>query len=167
MGEAVEAAVRFPTSVNQSVYKYLASSTGNIQVTTTATSTSVNIFSLQPSTSETYRIQRMIVHARDTGGFDAEKYGNNITFTNGLLVRVQDDSGTVLDLLDGQPIIANGQWSRVCHEVDVKTWGVGDEMLTARWTFAKAGFPVRLEGAKNERLEVVLQDSATGLTNSF
>jgi hypothetical protein len=43
----------------------------------------------------------------------------------------------------------------------------GDEMLQVRWTFAKSGAQLRLNGNNNERLEVVLDDDLDGLIEHY
>ena len=39
------------------------------------------------------------------------------------------------------------------------------QIIVVRWTFAKSGAPIRLDGAKNARLEVLLNDDLTGLVD--
>lgn len=50
-----------------------------------------------------------------------------------------------------------------CYDVELKSWGAGNEVLLVRYTFLKSGQFVRLVGDNNERLEVVLNDNLTGL----
>ena len=152
------------------IYEYLSStgkgaSTGGTNAVgdySTATGSSGEIFHITPGSTEVYRINRMMVHVQDTGAFAAEEYGNLSALTNGVQVRVQSDTGTIIDLT-AVNVKTNAQWGRTSYDVRVDTWSVGDEFLSARWTFAKAGYPLRLSGANSERLEVYLQDSCTGL----
>ena len=51
--------------------------------------------------------------------------------------------------------------------MQVLAWGAGNDQLIARWTFSKAGRPIRLVGDNNERLEVVLNDDFTGLVHQY
>ena len=103
------------------------------------------------------------MHIEDTNGSDVEKYGNISALTNGIQIRVQDDTGTLLDLTDGLPIKSNAHWGRFCYDDDIKDWGSGNEFVQGRWTFSKAGAPIRLDGNTNRRLEILLDDSFTGL----
>ncbi len=129
----------------------------------TATGSSGETFHITPSTGEAFFINRMFVHVQDTGAFAAEEYGNlGSALTNGVQIRVQTDTGTILDLTD-VTVKANAQWARHAYDVRIDTWSVGDEFLTCRWSFYKNGYPIRLDGDNNERLEVYLQDSCTGL----
>lgn len=127
-------------------------------------SSAAEIAYIQPGASEVFRVARMIVGIEDTSGFSAAEYGNlGGGLTNGVTVRKQSDGGTLIDLTDGLPVKTNASWGMLCYDVDLKTWGVGDELLVVRWTFAKAGQYLRLDGSNNERLEVVLNDDFSGL----
>jgi hypothetical protein len=158
--------------VPEPIYQFLATTgkgatTGHSNAVgdySTATGTSGESFVLAPSTGEAYHIERMMVHLQDTGAFAAEEYGNlGVTLTKGVTVRVATSTGTVNDLTGGNPVLTNAQWGRHCYDVRIDSWSVGDEFLSARWTFSKAGFPVRLDGDRGEYLEVYLQNSCTGL----
>lgn len=128
-------------------------------------SSAAEIFFIQPPSGVSYNIARMIISVEDTNGMQAEEYGNlGVALSNGIQVRVQDDTGTVLDLTDALVVTANAHWGRLCYDVDIKTWGAGNEILIARWTFARFGVDgLLLRGSYNERLEVVLNDNLTGL----
>lgn len=119
-------------------------------------------------TSGIHVVARMVVYYQDAGAFDAAKYGNNITLTNGVQIQKVQGSGsgaTVSTNFTDDPVITNSDWSGYCYDTDVKTWGVGDEVLVCRWSFWKTGRPgVRLDASKNQALRVVLNDDFTGLT---
>ena len=115
-----------------------------------------------PDGYETYW-ERVIVHLQDSGTFDADKYGNGLSLTNGIKVQVVWDDGTeVLDLIDGHTIIDNGDWEGMCYDFSYNSIGVGDNVAAVRWTVAKAGKPIKLE--PNQRIRVTIQDDLTGLT---
>lgn len=131
-------------------------------------STVSDIFYIQPPAGTQYEINRMIVEIEDTAGFQAEEYGNlGAALTNGITVREQNGDGTVIDLTDGIPIKTNAGWGALCYDVDLKTWGAGDEVLLVRWTFATAGNPLFLNGDSLDRLEVILNDNFTGLVEHY
>ena len=73
------------------------------------------------------------------------------------------DHGATVDLTDGVPVKTNAQYGGLCYDVDVKSWGSGDELLTARLTFTKFGQYIRLDGAVNGRLVVTVNDDLDGL----
>jgi len=119
---------------------------------------------IQPPTNRIYNIARMLVSIVDTSGFSAVDYGNIAGgLTNGIQVRVQDDSGTIVDLVDSEPIVSNAGWGAFCYDADLKTWSTGNEFLLVRWTFSKSGVPIKLDGSKNARLEVLMDDDLRSL----
>ena len=103
-------------------------------------------FTWTPLENRTAHIHRMIISVQDTGAFDAAKYGNNLTLTSGVSLTVRnvaDDSQAHSYTVE--PIKVNAGWAAHCYDTDVKTWGTGDEILIARWTFSRAGSPMILK----------------------
>ena len=124
----------------------------------------VEAFGITPPSGEVYKITRMIVSVRDGNGFSAADYGNITNgLTNGISVYQVKGSLILNDLTDGVPIQTNAGWGTVCYDVDVKTWGVGEESLLVRWTFAKSGRPLTL--GFGESLEVRLNDDLSDLSS--
>lgn len=112
-------------------------------------------------------IHRMILHIEDTSGMQAQDYGN-ITggLTNGYRIVCKDaDENEIADYTDGLVIQTNAQIGRICYDVDLKTWGAGNEALQARFTTAKAGSPVRLR--TNMRISITYNDDLTGLIEHY
>ena len=112
-------------------------------------------------------IYRMIVKVRDTGSFDVEKYGNNITLTNGIRIYHRHGNGDLVAELTAKPILSSGDWSAHCYDVQVLSFGTGDEVLSVRWTFAASGQPVMLDGQDGDYIELVLNDNFTGLNEQI
>jgi hypothetical protein len=123
------------------------------------------ILSIQPPPGTIYRIARMVVYIEDSGTFDSGLYGNGAALTNGIVLRVVDDSSTISDLTAGKPIKENQQWGRACYDTNHSSYGSGNESLAIRWTFTKSGVYIRLDGDNNERLEAVFNDSLTALVD--
>jgi hypothetical protein len=126
------------------------------------------IFYVQPPVGTVYRVHRMLISLEDTAGMQAQEYGNlGAALTNGVQIRVQGDTGTLTDLTDGVPVKTNAHWGRMCYDVDVKSWGSGNELLCVRWTFAKSGAAIVLDGSRHERIEILLDDSFAGLLSQY
>jgi len=124
------------------------------------------IFFIQPPISEIYVLHRLIIFYQDVGQMQPETYGNNITLTNGINLRKQDDNNTLINLNDSLPIISNADWARNCFDLTITDRGAGagnDNFLAARWSFDKAGTPIYLNGAANERFEMTFNDNFSGL----
>jgi hypothetical protein len=123
---------------------------------------SADSFNVTPPATEDWYITRMIFSMEDSGTFDPSSYGNGTALTNGVVIR-HSNAGGVLRTLTAFPPKTNIEWEMHCHDVNLHTYGTGDEGLTARWTFAKHGRPLLLNGADGEFLEVYLNDSFTHL----
>jgi hypothetical protein len=115
------------------------------------------------TSSSIVHIERIIVSIEDTGNFNADDYGAlGAALTNGLTLGVYE-SGGLKYLLTDTPIVKNFDWGAYCYDADVKGWGVGNNFLVARWTFAKSGQPVYLHAADGEYLALSVADTLSGL----
>lgn len=111
-------------------------------------------------------IHRLIIHIVDTQGMDAVKYGNTAALTNGYVMKIQNRAQTdVLDLCDGLTIKTNGDIGRNCYDVDLKSWGTGNEFLQARWTFTAAGQPLFLRAGYE--FSITFNDDLSGLIEHY
>ena len=142
------------------IYRYLDTNgdgTGTKNATGNYAAAATSFF-IQPAPGEIFRIQRMIVSVHDEQKFKPEEYGNLSALTNGIFVRVSNN-GTTLDLTDGVPVKTNGGWGALCFDAELYSAAAGNgDYLRVRWTFAASGYPIRLVGDNNDRLEVVLND---------
>ena len=110
-------------------------------------------------------VHRMVVSIEDVGSMDSGAYGNNITLTNGIELHVDQDGTSIKELTAGDPIITNADWAHLCYDLNVFTFGQGNEHLGIRWTFTKSGSPIFLDGNKNQALAIYLNDNFTGLVD--
>ena len=113
--------------------------------------------------------ERMIIYIQGSGtpAWTAATYANRAVLTNGIKVEVvnSDDDSVVQDLLDGFPIKADHEWKALCHDYLPNDYGSGDEVVSIRWTVAKAGKPIRLQ--LNQKIVVTIQDDLTDLTHHW
>lgn len=124
-------------------------------------SAAAGVARISPAAGEIFQIERMIVFIQDTGNFSASGYGNLGALTNGLVLEY-DCGGAVHPLVE-EPIQSNAEWAAQCYDARYDNYGTGDNMLFARWTFAKAGAPIILSGDRNEEVRLHLNDNFTGL----
>lgn len=152
-----------------SLYRYLDTN-GDDSGTKNAVgdySSAAEDFYIQPSTNDRYELARLIVSTEDSANMRAEHYGTlGAALTNGIDI-IHEVSGIETKLNDGIEVKSNAGWTRLCYDVDIKTWGAGNELLTMRWTFAKAGQPLILIGKTNDKLIVRLNDSFAGLVTHY
>ena len=142
--------------LNKPFFRYLdinGDGTGNKAVTGNYAGEAEEFY-LEPAAGQVFICHRMIVGIEDSTGMDVGAYGNGITLT-------QD--GSVIDLLDGLPIKTNGHWAKMCHDVELRAWGTGNDIITVRWTFTKSGPGLRLIGNNNDKLSVTVEDNYSGL----
>lgn len=147
------------------IYRFLdtvGDGTGTKDAAVNGSSTAVT-YKYQPPNGVIAVIARMLVHYGDTLAPSADDYGNITALTNGLLVQVRNvvDDSVVTDLLDGEPIKKNSDWSRFCYDLGLDDFGAGDNFLKVRWTFSKSGQPLEIHDA--QYLCAVIQDDLTGL----
>lgn len=122
-------------------------------------------FVLQPDPGVEYLIGCLHVMVQANGRFRAEGYGaGRNPLTAGISVMFRH-AGHDHNLTCSHPIRCNGDWAGYCFDTDVKSWGPGDEILVARWSFCDetAGHPVYLAGDTNDEFRVCLNDDLTGL----
>jgi len=124
-------------------------------------------FMLKPAANELVHCERMVVTVRDSGSMDSGGYGNGAALTNGIKVRVMDDSGIVNDITGNQVIKTNEDWGKFCHDVSEVSRGAGDTYVSVRWTFAKTGKPLDVRGNAGEWLEILCNDDLTNLNGHF
>lgn len=127
-------------------------------------SSTADIFYIQPAAGQVFRIVRMIILiGGKASSVKTDTYGSLSALTNGVTVRVQNDGGTVINLTDGIPVKTNAGWGGLCFDsVIYSSTSNTDTFNRVRWTFERAGYPIRLDGSSNERLEVLLNDDFTG-----
>jgi hypothetical protein len=127
------------------------------------------IFRVKPGFDEVFLLHRMLVTIEDTAVMSASEYGNTgAALANGIIIRLRDGNGVLENLTGDFPVTTNSQWTTFCYDVDLKTWGAGNELLGVRWVFTEGGDPIRLDGKRDDEFQIVLSDDFTGLiTHKF
>lgn len=139
----------------------------NVELDDAGTINAIGDYSVTPAdfkftaTVKTY-IGRMIVFIEDGSGFRVERYASlAAALPNGILVFLRRNGGVKEYINDGFPITTNGRWSSLCFDVSYLQFGAGDESLTIRWSFNKAGIPIKL--LPGDEIGVELNDNFTGI----
>jgi len=130
------------------IFKLLATSAGVTDMSVDGSVTPVD---------EVWFIARWMLFLQDTKGFDVTTWGSNGVLTNGidLLVEV---NGTIVNQLDF-PVKHNGDIATIAYDMQLHTFGTGDDILIARWSFSKMGQFLRLDGSTNDKLIVRINDN--------
>lgn len=122
-------------------------------------------------------VTRMIVSVEDTGTFDSGGYGNGSVLAEGIEVYVKNPAGEIayyltMDGASPHPVKSNGEWSHYCFDIQLHSFGSGNQHLAVRWTFAHQT-DVNIRGERDAGVEllpgwsivVLCQDSMTHLVD--
>lgn len=115
-------------------------------------------FLVKPSAGQVLKIARIITSLRDGGAFDSGGWGNNSSpLTNGMELKWKRDG--VLYNLTKEPIRSHYDLASYSYDIDHQSFGSGDEFLTNRFTFTKAGQYLTLDGDLGDELQVIVNDN--------
>lgn len=120
-------------------------------------------FVVAPPAGEKWVISRMIAYLRDGGSIDSGAYGNGITLTNGITMKVMRGAVEQLDMTAGDPVIINPDWTKLCYDATISNYGLGDETMAVRWTFSQSGMYIELDGDQSDKIQITFNDNLTGL----
>lgn len=127
-------------------------------------SSSATDFYIQPPAGQIYRIERMMIYlASQKNKIHIDTYVNSAALSTGITVKKLTGASTVVtDYTNGIPIKDFGGWARVAFDVNFLAADENsshNSVASARWTFSKAGYPLRLIGDNSDRLVVTLNDN--------
>lgn len=121
-------------------------------------------FWVEAQAGETLIVQRLMLMIQDAT-MSADQYGTvTLGAGEGVSIIVEQDGVEVEDLSGGYRIESIGHWAGQCHDVIVLAGlAAGDDVCTARYTFAKHGAPLRLE--PGDKIIFRLKGNFSGLTH--
>lgn len=153
----------FAVNTDDIVLDFAKNSTGGFRVVGDYSAQPQN-FTFGPPSNETWIVSRLIIHIQDNGVLDSGKYGNNINLTKGISIQLVQQN-RIYNLTNGNPVFYNNDWGRFNYDLDLVDFGTGDQSINIRWTFSNSGTYIKLDGSKGERLQIVVNDDFTGLTD--
>jgi hypothetical protein len=129
------------------------------------------VFSILPLATQAGDMIRIILEIRGAtnGAMDFTTFGSEATLTNGCVIRIKNEDGTFTNRFNfksNSDFIEQGLdhkfldpkvGNTVTGLVSRVTWG-GDD---------KHGAVIRLDGSKNEELQIIIQDDLTGGNTRF
>jgi hypothetical protein len=139
--------------------------TGNASMNIDSSGAPVKFF-IQPPVGKKYTLKRMNLEAIDGSFNNATNYGD-LTLTNGMRVYIEDDSGIIKEYTDGFTIKRSHDWALLSGVDAPSIGGAGADVLLVRWTFNNGCSPITLDGSKNERLVVQVNDNMLGLIDQL
>ena len=135
--------------------------TGSIEQAVNGSITPVNFLYTVPD-GYVFYVSRIIIAIQDTGKFDADKYGNGLTLTNGVVIGTLLDGGAVVNATAQLPIRANSDWASYAYDLTFHAEGVGDDIAVASYSFQEDGLPLAINGGNAFLMQI--RDDLTGLT---
>lgn len=144
-----------PAIPSRFIYKFLsrvsgpqAASTNDVDLNTASSLATPSVFEYQASGR--VRIRRINFEMVDSG-IQNQRFAGLAGLANGCLLEVVDDDGAtqILDFLDGNPIIMNGDFAPLSGVDSVPfTVGAGDDAMPVRFTIGKAGAAMLLTNSQ-------------------
>ena len=155
----------------EAVYRFLDTNgdgTGSIDAAVNGASTNQRFWISPPlGGGVVFALERVIVFLSDSGSLDSGLYGNGINLGVGqglLLQKTSRDGTTVLnDLMAGQEIRTNLDWTKYAYDKSPFSYGSGEEGYAVRWTFSKAGQSLYIHD--DEALSLFVRGNLSGLNN--
>ncbi len=125
-----------------------------------------NDFVFVPVGTNITRVARVIITVADMAISDADDYGSINQLPTGVAFFVEKN-GTRIRIDGGVNTTTNGEYQRISYDVSngLSSLGNGKDYVAVRWTFAKSGTDLRLDGAKGDKLVVALHDDFSGLND--
>ena len=120
------------------------------------------VFTIDPSPAQRGNIIRIILEMRSENEMDFSTFGGEPPITNGCVLRIKQQGGTFVNLYNWK---TNGEFARRCYDYfsQAKTGGT-ENSIVARSTYggdSRRGTFVRLDGNRDEELQIVIQDDLT------
>lgn len=115
----------------------------------------------------TVKVHKAVIMIESLQGMWAERYGNIMGgLTNGYsFCQSNVDDVVQIEINNGIAVKSNAELGRTGFDVDVKTWGAGNEVLLATCNFNETGAPLELKA--NNKMSVTLNDDFSGLIQHF
>ncbi len=124
-------------------------------------------YKITPPAGKRYHIHRLNVYIEEGQNekFDAALYGSTSALNTGIVVTAEDSTAVLHAFTPDDGIKKIGEWSLVAGvDMDFTDFPSGaSDYCAVRWTLAKHGGPVTLDGDLNQELKMsVLSSLGTG-----
>lgn len=144
------------------LHKYLRNG-GSREMNVNGSSTAVNFDYVVPANDEAY-IARCNILMLDATPIPTE-FGGVAALSNGILIQVLDDGGSVLKgFNDDDPIIDNNEFNGLAGTDVEYVNGTGDDSVITRWTLQRHSGGPLLRLRAGETFRVIVRDDLTGIT---
>ena len=137
-------------------------STNGYSTGVTQMAAAADVYLVAPPPGWVFSLHRCLIYIEDNGKFRADYYGATGALTNGIVVSFEG-KGKSLRLMTPKPIQKIWEWGLVAGtDVILTDVTTGSDVVLVRWSFDKAGDPIRLRGSQNEYLKFDVRDNLGG-----
>lgn len=126
-------------------------------------STTPETFFIQPLETEIIILHEFRIIIADDAVFSILGYGSRTELTNGIVIKVTNDSQEFL-LTNSHPLLTNTDLINFCSLSQVYRLQSNDTALSGTLDADSFGTSVVLKGYTNDKLEVILNDDFSSLT---
>lgn len=113
-------------------------------------------------------VWRILITVRDGAPFNASGYGGiGAGLNNGVSLLWQRRGELVNDFMDGVPVKANADYARQMCNLQISSFGAGDDYLAAICQMSGFGKPVTLDPSKGDTLGITFTDDLSGLVQHY
>ena len=124
--------------------------------------TTPEIFFIQPAADEVMSIEKLIVHLTNGGALAIGSYGALSALPNGIDIVVTNE-GSVSRSIVPEVIKTNGDLLHLGPDSSLYNFTASIDAIIATLDFGEK--PVILDGSQGHKIEVLLSDNLTGLTD--
>lgn len=122
--------------------------------------------SVGPSAGHILAVKSMVIMIEDDANPDSGYYGGiNAALPVGITFKVVDDTGTLVDMTNGNSIKTNGDFGRMAEKVEAITFGAGNTFVKVTHNFARASYPLVLFDKEGGKFQISLNDNFSGLVS--
>jgi len=130
-----------------------------------ATGTAQSYYVGPPPEDETWMITRLLVQAIDGAFTTATNYGAiGGGLATGIHIDVVDSDDNILYHFTKVPIRLTHDWAIYAGVDSITIGGAGSDPYNCRWTFRKAGYDIKLEGARGMCLRLNKPDDLSSMS---
>ena len=122
----------------------------------------------RPAAGEVAELVRMLTYIQTSARISPGKYGDQTALSNGILITVKDSSDAIIHTFTPQAIKITQHWGLLAgFDITASAFTAGVDSTVIRWTFAKAGAPIILNGDRGEYLSVNVRDTLASLSSQI
>jgi hypothetical protein len=123
------------------------------------------IYKVVPPAGTIYDVHRINVYVEDNTKFEGGKYAGAASLINGIDITVHNAGGSVLRFTQ-QKVKKIGHWDLLAGiDMLFTNFTSGNDLAAIRWTIARSGPPMTLNGDAGEFIQIEVGDDLSSLVS--